>query len=1265
MKIESIGSTIAGGRFVLESELGAGAFGVVYQAHDREQDMRVALKALRNADPQTILYLKQEFRTLANVVHPNLVKLYELVCDEGSWFFTMELVRGTDFYDFVRGGLSPDVASVDSAAATIEARTSEILRADDAEPAVNARADRLMRVDESRLREALAQLVKGVDALHQSGKLHRDLKPSNILVETDGNRVVILDFGLVVEQTAAESMRTQKFIVGTPEYMAPEQAMGKTVSEASDWYAIGVILFELLTGRLPFVGPVREVLQRKVSESPIYPGELVPGVPRDLDELCYALLQLDPQDRPSGYDIRQRLGIARSQDMSAIHRETVRAEHLHLVGRRDEMRALQRAFQFAQSGTPTIVHLSAPSGIGKSALLHHFGDLLSRVSSAQLVTGRCLQQENVPYKAVDNLIDRLRDLLQGQIETLTRQLIVPNIDALTTLFPVLESIPIFRKAARSQREQRDPLETRRMAFRALRQLLRRLAGFAPLVLVIDDLQWGDDDSAALLSELFRPPDVPPLLIVFSYRPDPTSEFLPKLPRQLPQTRLVELRLDPLSHEHAVNLASMLLGTRSASMQNRAETIARETEGNPLLITELVQYAKEQTSLDPTRSVTLHLTLDELLRQRLSELPDDARLLLETLAVAAQPLPLAQAKSIAGVQGGGMQTLLFLRNNRLVRSEGSRAHDSIETFHERIDAVVLAALGLERKRELHLRLAALLENEKGDVEAIARHYLAADLPAKALPHVLSVADQAANALAFHRAARYYQLALEHGSFTPSEQRTLLGKLADMQVRAGRGADAAQAFLTAAARATGSERLTLQRRAAEQLLLSGHTEKGITTFQRVLEAFKIHVAESPKQARNSIRWSSVKLALRGSWFAREAEMRVPPERLARIETCWSLAAGLMFIDPLRGADFQGLHLGYALAAGEPYRVTRAYGSEAIYRALFGRSRADKFGDKALELATTVKHPHATAFVALSRGLVATLEDRFGEGAKQLAEAEKLLVEGCSGVAWELSTARYFWLLCKYFTGEWSDLLQAMPQHLLEADERGDLYAATMMRCGLFYTYWVCLDQPERGRSEIDAAVARWGETQRYLPHTLATSGHCEIGLYADRGDDAWSRLESEWSAIESSDLMRIQFYRIQLLDLRARCALSQAASAKKVEDPFKPETKAETERWLQLATSSQRSLARENRERARALALLDEAGVQWIRGNKDEALKTASAAETIFGKIGLALHAAVTQYRRGQMLGGTRGRSLLDRSRKWFSDQRVGSLEPMARMLAPWF
>jgi serine/threonine protein kinase len=180
---------------------------------------------LNRLDAGSVYRLKNEFRALADVTHPNLVRLHELFAQDASWFFTMELVDGERFDHWVR----PDDA-----------------------------------LDEARLRAALTQLVAGVSAIHSAGKLHRDLKPSNVLVTPEG-RVVVLDFGLAVDpelggvgQTVAEDS-----VSGTPAYMAPEQAAGKPATQASDFYALGVMLFEALTGRLPFEGRSGEMLAAK------------------------------------------------------------------------------------------------------------------------------------------------------------------------------------------------------------------------------------------------------------------------------------------------------------------------------------------------------------------------------------------------------------------------------------------------------------------------------------------------------------------------------------------------------------------------------------------------------------------------------------------------------------------------------------------------------------------------------------------------------------------------------------------------------------------------------------------------------------------------------------------------------------------------------------------------------------------------------------------------------------------------------------------
>src|SRR5207253_5314362 len=164
------------------------------------------------------------------------------------------------------------------------------------------------RLHEDRLRSALRQLAQGVNRLHELGKLHRDIKPSNVLVTEEG-RVVILDFGLV-EDINPELRET--LLAGTPDYMSPEQGAQTAISKASDWYGVGVILYQALTRRLPFRGKFFEVMLRKQTRDPIQPREINPHVPRDLSDFCIKLLRRDADARPTGREILRALGVRRS-----------------------------------------------------------------------------------------------------------------------------------------------------------------------------------------------------------------------------------------------------------------------------------------------------------------------------------------------------------------------------------------------------------------------------------------------------------------------------------------------------------------------------------------------------------------------------------------------------------------------------------------------------------------------------------------------------------------------------------------------------------------------------------------------------------------------------------------------------------------------------------------------------------------------------------------------------------------------------------------
>ena len=403
-------------RYEVLSCLGHGGMGVVYEVFDRERRQLVALKTLLHFNPAALYLFKQEFRTLADVQHANLVHLYELVVgDAGETFFTMELVRGTDFLRYVRKPEAPTgsnpPATVVSLRPAGERETSRPTGPEESRRHHASATGSLAIV--TRLRAALRQLVEGVHALHNAGKLHRDIKPSNVLVTQEG-RVVLLDFGVATELAgrAGESQGGSGEVVGTARYMAPEQAFDDPPTPASDWYSVGVMLYEALVGRAPFVGTATDVITMKGLMDAPAPAECVEGVPPELDALCRALLLRDATMRPTGVEILRRLGVTRSGGLTSSPVAPVNSETA-LIGRDEHLRALRDAFDATRSGRMITVRLGGGGGMGKSTLVHHILDELVRGDEALVLRGRAYERETVPYKAVDSVIDALsRHLLR-------------------------------------------------------------------------------------------------------------------------------------------------------------------------------------------------------------------------------------------------------------------------------------------------------------------------------------------------------------------------------------------------------------------------------------------------------------------------------------------------------------------------------------------------------------------------------------------------------------------------------------------------------------------------------------------------------------------------------------------------------------------------------------------------------------------------------------------------------------------------------------
>lgn len=1239
---------------MIHRRIGAGGMGVVYEAYDRDRGQIVALKKLLGTDATAIVRLKNEFRALADVVHPNLVRLFELIGEGDDWFFTMELVDGVDFLQFLRGRRSAVEETTDptsSDKSTLIGYDSDRRFEDEPGP-LTPRAIRpaLAPIDYDLLRRTLRQLGEGVGALHASGKLHRDIKPSNVLITPD-ERVVVLDFGLATDIRAFQKRLT---FGGTPAYMAPEQIAEQPATEASDCYAIGVMTYEALTGALPFTGNFYSMLMQKRTTDPRPPIELDRRIPEDLSRLCIELMRRDPETRLPARVLAERMA-SRSDRVVARAMTLMKPRETPFIGRLAQIEALESAFKASNADVPVTVMLRGSSGMGKTALVRYFlHEVQRRDPSIVVFAGRCYEQESVPYKAVDSLIDDLARYLKRVTPLEAKALMPTDVAALARLFPVLQELEPVAKARRKA-DIRDSQELRRRAFAALREMMSRMVDEHRVILHLDDMQWGDRDSAALLGELLRPPDAPPLLVIAAFRSEDaeTSPLLMELKkiREAEESSLGEvreIRLDELTANEAHDLARVLQQDLAGDT-NRVEAIAREARGSPFFIVELTRFA-DSTGLSATEYGDM--ALDSVIRSRIALLPEGAKELLEIVAVAGRPILAKAANGAADLRVDDEAMLARLRADHLLRTRRRGGRDEVDTYHDRIREAILAPMPLERRRVHHLTIARTLEAQGArDPEVLAVHYRAAGDDDRAASYALEAGDRAASALAFENAAQFFAMALELSGDAPVP---LLTKLADALANGGRGADAAPHYLRAAEQVEASQALELRRRALEGLLRAGHVDEGLSLIRSVLGSVGFKLPETPHRAVLGILAGKLRLFLRGLRTRERSADLVPPRLLTQIDVCWGLITGLARIDNIRAAYFQPTHLRLALNSGEPHRVTRALAAEACFSATRGekgRKHTEYLVSRAERGARALNDPHLLGMAVLSRSMESYYLGLFRDAARRADEAEEIFRENCTNVSWEISTSVNYSLTSRMYLGEVGELAQRVPLRIREAEEHGDLYAALDPACrpGIM---WLAADDPDAAHRAVRQVMDHWSLQGFYFQHYLEMYAENQIDLYTGRWAPAWRRSDERWPLMKASFLLRIPFVKLEALHLVGRCALAAAIGSGDL---------SLLDRVERNAREIEKGIAKWTLPFAVALR----AGVAAVRGAKAEANEKLEQARRGFEKSEMFLYANAAAWRRGTLLGGDEGSTLVATAEEWMRRQGVKNVARMADVLMPGF
>ena len=1158
----------------------------------------------------------------------------------------MEMLRGTDFLSYVRRqNCRPHRTT---SAPTVPDRgvtpSSDTFRAEELPKTL--RPLEPGEYDETRLRQALAQLAQGISALHDAGRVHRDIKPSNVFV-TDSGRVVLSDLGVVTNVTKDDQL-THDNVVGTMAYMAPEQALAQDVGPAADWYSVGVMLYEVLTGRLPHEGGSSlEILMEKQQRPAAPPRQWVPSVPEDLDALCVDLLNRKPRERSSGSVILAQLGVAprssRLTERVSVSASGARAPTF--VGRSEELAALRDGFE-ASRDRPTVFVVEGESGLGKTELVREFAArLTSELPDVVVLAGRCYERETVAYKALDGLVDELSRYMANLPKVDATALLPTQAGLLPRLFPVLQRVEAIA-AAPWEDDIADPQEMRRQTFGALRELLVRLAKRSRVVLVIDDLQWTDIDSLTLLREILHHVAAPKLLLVVTVRPL-NSDEQERISRYLTGLSRRDLLLTPFSTERAKELAQTL---ELSIADDVLDVIAEEAAGHPLFLLELARY------VPGAGEASSGITLDQALWHRISELPDDLRELLEVLCVAGTPLTQEAAATAAELSLSDLsKAAAGLRIGHLVRSGGARKSDLIEPYHDRIREIVSEHLGEDARKHYHRRLAIALEQTgaaKTNPQSLVRHAEAAGDQQRAAEYAEAAADHAIAAMAFDRAAEFFQTALQLGAYSTSKTLGLQVALAEAFADAGRGPDAARAFLTAAEHADPATRIECRKQAAEQWLITGHLERGVEAISALLAEIGETMPASPRRALLSVLWSRFLLKLRGLGSKERDESQVSRETLTHLDVLKVAAHGLALVDTIKGASFNARQLRVALKVGEESRLGVAIAMEAVYQGSRGGPASSKRSRALLDRVRrlSARKPNDALLAnwrVFADGLLTYWEGDFAAADTLLADAQRSF-DAMAGTTWEVNNARVFHVVCLRHLGALARLGPLFDDYIRGAERRGDLFLSTSLRRCVGRLSYFAKDDPEGALRDLEQT--RWNPPIGgfHLQHWYQLEARGEIALFQGSVGERFAELTESFDELSHSLLPRVVAVRIPAMWWRARLLLV-------VKDPNARKHAAQLARKLEAEQLGYTSVD----------AALIGAGLAVQEKDGESAASQLRAAIATADANHLLLHACCARRRLGELIGADEGDSLIAEADTTMANEGIVNPQRMAAVITPGF
>ena len=714
-------------RYRLDVELGRGSGGVVYRARDLVLERNVAVKVL---SPQALgstgrARLLEEAQAAAQLNHPHIASIYDAGESEGTFFLVTELAEG----ETLRTHRPQELAEILS---------------------------------------ICAQVCAALEHAHSHGIVHRDLKPENILITTGGT-AKLADFGLA--RPVASRITSEGAITGTVFYLAPELALGQEIDGRADLYALGVILYELTTGRLPFTAdePVA-VISQHLHAPVVPPRAREAGIPPALDDLIVRLLSKDPQDRPaSAARVGQILGSPGILEADSAPPEEIfvlkRIRRGRLVGREEELQQARELWNRVLAGRGQALLISGESGIGKTRLVRELATQV-QVLGGRALTGACYAEGGVPYAPVVQIV---RQALEGdapgelQLPEFVLTDLITLAPALRLRYPDLDPAPALD----------DPAAEQHRLFENLGIFVAAASRQVPLLLVIEDIHWARDGSLALLRHLVRHTREERVLIVATYRPveQATAAAFHETLLDLCRERLVTLLgLSRLDREQTRQMLAALFAEEITP--ELRDGIYHETDGNPFFIEEVCKALVESGKVyfqdgrwhrPSVAELGIPRSVRVAIQSRIQALPAGARATLHLAAILGRQFDFETLVTAdAGHQGEEalIEAIESALQAQLLEEISNKGGGTFSFVHTLIPSTLIESTGALERRRLHRQAAVALEARRpDDWEGLAYHYDQAGQAGRAADYWLQAGDRARGLYAQQEAIANYQKALE--------------------------------------------------------------------------------------------------------------------------------------------------------------------------------------------------------------------------------------------------------------------------------------------------------------------------------------------------------------------------------------------------------------------------------------------------------------------------------------------------------------------------